>query len=74
MAGWCGAGLRDGPAALLLNLGYGVLLTASLLRGLELPNRGCFGVYFAQPLRWYSPLEDVLLMAASVVLIRGARG
>ena len=75
LGGWLlsGWGLRRaGWAALLLNLSYGVLLTASLLRGLELSNCGCFGVFFAQPLRWYSPLEDVLLMAASATLIRKA--
>ncbi len=76
LGGWLLSGRalrRAGWAAWLLNLGYGVLLTVSLLRGLELSNCGCFGVFFAQPLRWYSPLEDVVLMAASAVLIRGAR-
>lgn len=63
---------RAARAALLLNLGYAALLTVSLLRGLEIPNCGCFGVFFAQPLRWHSPLEDLLLIAVSAVLIRRA--
>jgi len=49
-------------AALWLNAGYAVWMTVSLLRGLELPNCGCFGVFFPQPLRWYSPLEDLVLV------------
>ena len=56
--------------ALVINLVYFVVLTVSLLRGLELDNCGCFGVYAARPLRWYSPLEDVVLMAASLLLAR----
>ena len=56
--------------ALAINAVYFVVLTASLLRGLELDNCGCFGVYAARPLRWYSPLEDVVLMDASWLLAR----
>lgn len=48
--------------ALWLNAGYAVWMTISLLRGLELSNCGCFGVFFPQPLRWYSPLEDLVLV------------
>jgi len=52
-------------AALVMNTGYFLLLTTSLLRGLELNNCGCFGVFLARPLTWYSPLEDLILMAFS---------
>lgn len=57
-----------------LNAGYFVLMSSSLMRGLELNNCGCFGVYFANPLRWYSPLEDVALMSLCLFLWRLAPG
>ena len=60
--------------AVALNLGYFVLMTSSLWRGLDLPNCGCYGVYFPQPLRWYSPLEDVALIALSLLLLNIATG
>lgn len=41
-------------------------VTQALLRGLELDNCGCFGVYLARPLVWYTPLEDLALLALSV--------
>ena len=60
-------------AALLLNAGYAVWMTISLLRGLDLPNCGCYGVFFPQPLRWYSPLEDLVLVGMCAVVWRLAR-
>lgn len=68
LSGWR---LRDSaPAAGIVNLGYALWMTLSLARGLELTNCGCFGVFFPQPLRWYSPLEDLVLVAGSVWLWR----
>lgn len=61
-------------AAMWLNAGYAVWMTVSLLRGLELANCGCFGVFIPQPLRWYSPLEDLALMGMAYTLQRLARG
>ena len=55
--------------AVALNLGYFVLMTSSLWRGLDLQNCGCYGVYLAQPLRWYSPVEDLVLVVLSLVLL-----
>ncbi len=52
-----------------LNAGYFALLASALLRGLGLPNCGCFGAFFARPLRWYSPLEDLGLIVLSLVLL-----
>lgn len=60
-------------ATIALNAGYFLLLTSALLRGLHLPNCGCFGVYFAEPLRWYSPLEDLAIIALALLLLRLAR-
>jgi len=61
---------RAAATAMALNAAYCVLMTTALLRGLQLDNCGCFGVYFPSPLRWYSPLEDVALVAASWALMR----
>ena len=70
LSGWQ---LRIGAlAALALNAGYAVWMTISLLRGLELSNCGCFGVFFPQPLRWYSPLEDLVLVGMCYALSRYA--
>jgi hypothetical protein len=44
-----------------------------LWRGLDLDNCGCFGVYLASSLRWYSPLESLALVGASYLLLRLAR-
>jgi hypothetical protein len=40
------------------------------VRGLDLTNCGCFGLFFPQPLRWYTPLEDVVLVALCYLLGR----
>ncbi len=65
LGAWVLSGRRLATATLVamgLNAGYAVWMTITLLRGLELPNCGCFGVFFPQPLRWYSPLENIVLM------------
>ena len=56
--------------AAALNCAWFALLTTALMRGLRLTNCGCFGVFFARPLRWYSPLEDLVLVAACLLLAR----
>lgn len=71
LAAWLICGWRLGSAALTLialHVMYFVWTVGALARGLELPNCGCFGVYFAQPLRWYTPLEDVALLGLAVWL------
>lgn len=56
-------------AAFAFNLGYVAWLAVALARGLEIPNCGCFGVFWARPLTPYMLLEDSVLILASVVLI-----
>ncbi|MFN7943816.1 MAG: DoxX family membrane protein [Blastocatellia bacterium] len=71
LGGWILSGWRLRQAAQFsvgMNLGYLGLLTSALWRGLELQNCGCYGVFLARPLRWYTPLEDVFLIALSVAL------
>ncbi|MGH7232312.1 MAG: MauE/DoxX family redox-associated membrane protein [Nitrospiraceae bacterium] len=70
---WLLSGWRLRTVALVaagLNAMYALWMIISLLRGLELQNCGCFGVFFPQPLRWYSPIEDLALVALCYVLFR----
>ena len=59
--------------AMMLNSLYAIGLIVTLLRGLDLPNCGCYGVFFPQPLRWYSPLEDLALAGICYALYVGAQ-
>ncbi len=77
LAIWLFSGWRIREAALVLlalHLTYLVWLLVALVRGLDLPNCGCFGVYFARPLSWSSPIEDaVLIMLAFWLWQRASR-
>lgn len=59
--------------AMMLNGLYAMGLFVTLIRGLDLPNCGCYGVFFPQPLRWYSPIEDLVLVGMCYVLHAGAQ-
>jgi len=72
LGAWVLAGWRltiAGALAVLMHSGYLLLLSSALWRGLELDNCGCFGVFLARPLRWYSPIEDFALIVVSFVLV-----
>ena len=56
---------------MLLHLMYLAWLLLALLRGLTLDNCGCFGVYWARPLTWWSPLEDYVLFLFALLFWRG---
>jgi hypothetical protein len=52
---------------------YAAWSAVSVLRGLKLPNCGCFGVFLARPLGWSTVVEDLVMVAASLglwVLVR----
>ncbi len=52
---------------------YALWSAVSVLRGLKLPNCGCFGVFLARPLGWSTVFEDLVLVGASLglwVLVR----
>lgn len=71
LAVWLALGWRLPLAALAviaLHAVFFVWITLTLIRGLELDNCGCFGVYFARPLRWYTPLEDLALILLALGL------
>ena len=68
---WILSGWRLPMSAMVgacMNSVYALWITITLLRGLELANCGCFGVYFPQPLTWFSPIEDVVLVALCILL------
>lgn len=52
-------------ATIVLHLGYVSLAVLTNLRGLNLENCGCFGVFLARPMTWATVVEDVVLLALS---------
>lgn len=60
-------------AALSLHAVYAVWAAATLLRGLRLPNCGCFGVFFPRPLGWRTVAEDLVMAGLSAWLLLLAR-
>lgn len=76
LAVWILTGWRLALGALIalsLNGVYATGLIITLFRGLDLPNCGCYGVFFPQPLRWYSPLEDLVLVGIGYALYVSAK-
>ena len=64
--------LREAALAVCaIHVFYFLWLLITLLRGLRLENCGCFGVYFARPLTWFTPAEDVLLLGMAIWLWLG---
>jgi len=47
---------------LLVHAGYLALAVITNLRGLALVNCGCFGVFLARPMTWYTVVEDLILV------------
>jgi len=73
---WLLSGVRLATAALaavLLHVAYLVWSTAALARGLDIPNCGCFGVFWARPLTWVTLVEDAVLLFVALAIYRGAR-
>ena len=56
-----------------LHLMYLGWLTVALLRGLELSNCGCFGVFWARPLTPYTLIEDGVLLALALLLLLASK-
>ena len=63
--------------AALASLGLHVVFTlwtaVTFLRGLGIPNCGCFGVFFARPLDGWTIVEDLVMVAFSGLLIVSSR-
>lgn len=65
---WILSGRRTAAGALVaffLNIGYFALLAMTLLRGIDVPNCGCFGMFLPRPLTPETLLEDLLLCGFS---------
>ena len=63
--------------AALASLGLHVVFTlwtaVTFMRGLDIPNCGCFGVFFARPLDGWTIAEDLVMVAFSGLLIVSSR-
>ncbi len=62
--------VRNGLLLILMHFGYVALATVSNIRGLNLQNCGCFGVFWGRPLTWWTVVEDLILLAASILFYR----
>lgn len=56
-------------ASLILHGMFTIILFIELLRGIKLKNCGCFGVFFARPLRWFTPLEDIGMILLTLAVL-----
>ena len=76
LAIWLFSGWRLAKAAVLsvlFHLGYSIATTITLLRGIRLPDCGCFGILFPHPLDWKMAIEDFVFAALSFALYLLAR-
>ena len=53
-----------------LHICFTLLASLTLLRGIEVPNCGCFGVFWARPLTFITVAEDVFMVGISVLLFK----
>jgi len=60
-------------ASLGLHSVFTLWASVALLRGLDIPNCGCFGVFFARPLDGWTIFEDLVMVALSGLLMIFAR-
>lgn len=71
LAAWLFSGwhLRQAAiVAVLFHVGYVVATAVTLLRGIRLPDCGCFGIFFPHPLDWIMAFEDTGFAALSFLL------
>ena len=57
-------------AATGLHVGFTLLATITLLRGIEVPNCGCFGVFWARPLTYITVGEDIFMVEVCFLLFK----
>ena len=56
--------------ATVLHICFTLLATLTLLRGIEVPNCGCFGVFWARPLTIITVAEDVFMVGLCALLLK----
>lgn len=59
-------------AALALHVVFTLWTAATLLRGIDVPNCGCFGVFLARPLDGWTVVEDLVMVALCLGLFYSA--
>ena len=64
---------RMAQLTILLHAGYTALAALTNLRGLDLTNCGCFGVFWARPMTWLTVAEDVVLTLMAIAFYAGVR-
>jgi hypothetical protein len=69
---WSSAQVRVASLVVALHLMYLFWLALALWKGLDIPNCGCFGVYFPRPLSPWTLVEDGVLLGLALLLWRGA--
>lgn len=57
-------------AATALHICFTLLATLTLLRGIDVPNCGCFGVFWARPLTFITVAEDIFMVGVCVLLLK----
>jgi uncharacterized membrane protein YphA (DoxX/SURF4 family) len=65
--------LLGSVASLLLHSIFTLWATSTLIRGVHVPNCGCFGVFLARPLTVLTVVEDLVMVIASGVLLNLAK-
>jgi len=66
---WHGSLRLKAVGGMVLSLGDALLLSVTLLRGVDMANCGCFGVYWARPLRPWTPVEDLVLAGLALLVM-----
>lgn len=72
LAGWLLSGrrpVRACAAAAGLHLVFTGWAAATLLRGISVPNCGCFGVFLARPLGWSTVVEDLVVSGVCLLAL-----
>ena len=62
--------VRGALSSLMLHSIFTLWATMTLIRGVSVPNCGCFGVFFVRPLTILTVVEDLALVSASFFLLR----
>ena len=59
--------------AVAFHLAYSAATLVTVLRGIRLPDCGCFGIFFPHPLDWTMVAEDLLLAGVCFLLYPSAK-
>jgi hypothetical protein len=57
-------------AATALHICFTLLASLTLLRGIEVPNCGCLGIFWAMPLTFITVAEGIFMVGVCVLLFK----